>query len=91
VARISCAKHKLVDVSQEELAVLASLHRTVVSQLKRGLRIPHRHVIKLGQPHRTIWSRHKPAASVGMLRFFDFTQTGSLSVMHGRAGGRCVQ
>jgi transcriptional regulator with XRE-family HTH domain len=33
-------QRKLADVSQEELAVLASLHRTEISQLERGLRIP---------------------------------------------------
>jgi transcriptional regulator with XRE-family HTH domain len=33
-------QRKLADVSQEELAVLASVHRTEISQLERGLRIP---------------------------------------------------
>ena len=31
---------KSADLSQEELAVRASLHRTEISQLERGLRIP---------------------------------------------------
>lgn len=30
---------KLADISQEELSVRASLHRTEISQLERGLRI----------------------------------------------------
>jgi transcriptional regulator with XRE-family HTH domain len=30
--------HKLADLSQEELSVRASLHRTEISQLERGLR-----------------------------------------------------
>lgn len=30
---------KVVDLSQEELAVRASLHRTEISQLERGLRV----------------------------------------------------
>jgi transcriptional regulator with XRE-family HTH domain len=30
---------KLADLSQEELSLLASLHRTEVSQLERGLRL----------------------------------------------------
>jgi transcriptional regulator with XRE-family HTH domain len=35
------ARHrKRADLSQEELSHLASLHRTEVSQLERGLRIP---------------------------------------------------
>jgi transcriptional regulator with XRE-family HTH domain len=33
-------QRRLADVSQEELAVLASLHRTEISQLERGMRIP---------------------------------------------------
>jgi transcriptional regulator with XRE-family HTH domain len=33
-------QRKLADISQEELSVRASLHRTEVSQLERGLRIP---------------------------------------------------
>lgn len=33
-------QRKLADISQEELAVLASLHRTEISQLERGMRIP---------------------------------------------------
>lgn len=33
-------QRKLVDISQDELAVLASVHRTEISQLERGLRIP---------------------------------------------------
>jgi transcriptional regulator with XRE-family HTH domain len=31
---------KLADLSQEEVSLRASLHRTEVSQLERGLRIP---------------------------------------------------
>lgn len=31
---------KRVDMSQEELAVLASLHRSEVSMLERGIRVP---------------------------------------------------
>jgi len=31
---------KLADLSQEELSVMASLHRTEISQLERGLRLP---------------------------------------------------
>lgn len=31
---------KAADLSQEELAVMACIHRTEVSQLERGLRIP---------------------------------------------------
>jgi transcriptional regulator with XRE-family HTH domain len=31
---------KLADVSQDELSVRASVHRTEISQLERGLRIP---------------------------------------------------
>ena len=35
------ARHrKRADLSQEELSHLASLHRTEVSQLERGLRLP---------------------------------------------------
>ena len=30
---------KLADLSQEELSVMASLHRTEISQLERGLRL----------------------------------------------------
>lgn len=30
---------KLADLSQEELSLLASLHRTEISQLERGLRL----------------------------------------------------
>lgn len=34
------ARHrKLADLSQEELSYLASLHRTEISQLERGLRL----------------------------------------------------
>jgi transcriptional regulator with XRE-family HTH domain len=33
-------QRKLADVSQEDLAVLASVHRTEISQLERGMRIP---------------------------------------------------
>lgn len=33
-------QRKLADISQEELSVRASLHRTEISQLERGLRIP---------------------------------------------------
>ena len=32
-------QRKLADLSQEELSVMASLHRTEVSQLERGLRL----------------------------------------------------
>jgi transcriptional regulator with XRE-family HTH domain len=31
---------KLADVSQDELAVMASVHRTEISQIERGLRVP---------------------------------------------------
>lgn len=31
---------KLADLSQEELSIMASLHRTEISQLERGLRLP---------------------------------------------------
>jgi len=31
---------KLADISQDELSVRASVHRTEISQLERGLRIP---------------------------------------------------
>ena len=31
---------KLADLSQDELSVRASVHRTEISQLERGLRIP---------------------------------------------------
>ncbi len=31
---------RAADITQEELSVRASLHRTEVSQLERGLRIP---------------------------------------------------
>jgi transcriptional regulator with XRE-family HTH domain len=31
---------KLAGVSQDELSILASVHRTEISQLERGLRIP---------------------------------------------------
>ena len=31
---------KLADVSQDELAVRASVHRTEISQIERGLRVP---------------------------------------------------
>jgi transcriptional regulator with XRE-family HTH domain len=31
---------KLADLSQDELAVRASLHRTEISQIERGLRLP---------------------------------------------------
>lgn len=31
---------KRADLSQEELSVLASVHRTEISQLERGLRVP---------------------------------------------------
>ncbi len=31
---------KLADVSQEELGVMASVHRTEISYLERGLRVP---------------------------------------------------
>jgi transcriptional regulator with XRE-family HTH domain len=31
---------KLADLSQEELSVMASVHRTEISYLERGLRIP---------------------------------------------------
>ncbi len=31
---------RLADVTQEELSIRASLHRTEVSQLERGLRVP---------------------------------------------------
>lgn len=31
---------RLADVTQEELSIRASLHRTEISQLERGLRIP---------------------------------------------------
>lgn len=35
------ARHrKRADLSQEELSYLASLHRTEISQLERGLRLP---------------------------------------------------
>lgn len=33
-------QRELADLTQEELSVRASLHRTEVSQLERGLRIP---------------------------------------------------
>jgi transcriptional regulator with XRE-family HTH domain len=33
-------QRKLADLSQEELSLRASLHRTEVSQLERGLRLP---------------------------------------------------
>lgn len=33
-------QRKLADIAQEELAVRASVHRTEISQLERGLRIP---------------------------------------------------
>ncbi|HEU4705577.1 MAG TPA: helix-turn-helix transcriptional regulator [Solirubrobacterales bacterium] len=33
-------QRRRADISQEELSVRASLHRTEVSQLERGLRIP---------------------------------------------------
>lgn len=33
-------QRKLADVSQDELSVRASVHRTEISQLERGLRIP---------------------------------------------------
>ena len=35
---VSCRKR--ADISQEELGCLASVHRTEISQLERGLRIP---------------------------------------------------
>jgi transcriptional regulator with XRE-family HTH domain len=31
---------KRADLSQEELSILASVHRTEISQLERGLRVP---------------------------------------------------
>jgi transcriptional regulator with XRE-family HTH domain len=31
---------RLADITQEELSIRASLHRTEVSQLERGLRVP---------------------------------------------------
>lgn len=31
---------RLADVTQEELSIRASLHRTEISQLERGLRVP---------------------------------------------------
>ncbi len=31
---------RLADLSQDELSVMASLHRTEISQLERGLRLP---------------------------------------------------
>lgn len=33
-------QRRLADMTQEELSVRASLHRTEVSQLERGLRVP---------------------------------------------------
>jgi transcriptional regulator with XRE-family HTH domain len=43
-------QRKLADVSQEELAILASVHRTEISQLERGLRIPRiDRVVKLAR------------------------------------------
>ena len=33
-------QRKLADMSQDELSVRASVHRTEISQLERGLRIP---------------------------------------------------
>jgi transcriptional regulator with XRE-family HTH domain len=33
-------QRKLADISQDELSVRASVHRTEISQLERGLRIP---------------------------------------------------
>lgn len=33
-------QRKLADLSQDEVSVRASLHRTEVSQLERGLRVP---------------------------------------------------
>jgi transcriptional regulator with XRE-family HTH domain len=33
-------ERKLADLSQDELSVRASVHRTEISQLERGLRIP---------------------------------------------------
>jgi len=33
-------RRKLAGVSQDELSVRASVHRTEISQLERGLRIP---------------------------------------------------
>lgn len=33
-------QRKLADITQEELSIRASLHRTEVSQIERGLRVP---------------------------------------------------
>jgi len=46
---------KLADLSQEELSVMASLHRTEISQLERGLRLsPHRHDGQAGRFSRNL-------------------------------------
>ncbi|MBJ2251077.1 helix-turn-helix transcriptional regulator [Pseudomonas sp. MF6784] len=40
LARVVTRQRKIINISQEELAAIAGIHRTYVSQIERGLKSP---------------------------------------------------
>jgi transcriptional regulator with XRE-family HTH domain len=56
---------RAADLTQEELSVMAALHRTEISQLERGLRIPRLDTASSWQPAWKSESRSWPRAWAG--------------------------